>query len=81
MPYAGYFQKLIIKKDKADENNLVNSLYFKKEEEKECIHLLRLIQALIKANYSGAKDWYKNLPKEYIELIPRLKIDRPEECD
>lgn len=81
MSYAGVFEDLKIKNNEAEKNNLTNSLHFKKGEEKEANHLLHLIQALIKANYSGAKNWYKNLPKEYVELIPRLKIEQPETYD
>lgn len=76
MSYAGVFDDLKVKEDSAEEKNLKTSLYFNKNEKEEAIHLKYLIQALIKANYNGAKEWYKDLPKEYQKIIPNLKIRR-----
>lgn len=76
MSYAGVFDGVKIKNDSAEEKNLQSSLYFDKNHEEDAYHLLHLIQALIKANYPGAKDWYKELPKGYCDLLPKLKIEK-----
>lgn len=74
--YAGVFDDIHIKNDNAVEKDLEHSLYFSKEEEDDAKHLKFLIMALIKANYPRAKDWYKELPRQYQDLITRLKIDK-----
>lgn len=76
MSYAGTFGNIKVKNDQAEEKNLSDGLYFTKEEEKDAKHLMWLIQAVIKANYSRAKDWYQDLPQEYIDLLDKLKIER-----
>lgn len=77
MSYAGTFDQLKIKVDFAEEVNLSDGLYFAEDESQDAVHLLRLMQALIKANYSRAKDWYPDLPQEYVKLLDNLKIERP----
>ncbi|MDE6649543.1 MAG: hypothetical protein K2K45_06415 [Muribaculaceae bacterium] len=77
MSYAGVFDNVKLKRDSAEEKNLANSLYFKEDEIEDAYHLMNLIKATIKANYKGAESWYDDLPKDYIDLISQLKIDKP----
>ncbi|WP_289834953.1 hypothetical protein [uncultured Phocaeicola sp.] len=72
-PYASSFKDLDIKTDSAEEANLHDALSFPKDKRTDASHLMYLIQALIKANYPRTKNWYPNLPKEYVDFMGKLK--------
>lgn len=77
--YPGsHFDSLKVKTDWALGKNQQTGLYATEENKKDIEHLCNLMKAFIKANYPKAKFWYKDLPKEYIELIPKLGISREE---
>ncbi len=77
MSYAGVFDDVRLKRDSSEEKDLANSLYFKEDEIEDAYQLMNLIKATIKANNKRAESWYNDLPKDYIDLIPQLKIDKP----
>lgn len=75
--YPGsHFYNLKVKSAMALEDNQQTGLYATDENKDEIIHLCNLMKAFIKANYPKAKFWYEDLPKEYVELIPKLGITR-----
>ena len=73
---GSHFDSLNVKTDWACEKDQLTGIYAKVENKEDVDHICNLMKAFIKANYAKAKLWYEDLPKEYTQLIPKLKISK-----